>query len=33
MPHVHAFVLDVSKEILGKTKGFDKDYWLLTRSS
>ena len=29
-PHEHAFVLNVSKEILEKTEGFDKDDWPLT---
>ena len=30
-PHEHAFALDVSKEILEKTEGFDKNDWPLTR--
>ncbi|RPJ72522.1 MAG: PRC-barrel domain containing protein [Alphaproteobacteria bacterium] len=29
-PHEHAFALDVSKEILEKAEGFDKDDWPLT---
>jgi hypothetical protein len=29
-PHEHAFALDVSKEILEKAEGFDKDNWTLT---
>jgi hypothetical protein len=29
-PHEHAFALDVSKEILEKAEGFDKDNWPLT---
>jgi hypothetical protein len=29
-PHEHAFVLNVSKEILEKAGGFDKDNWPLT---
>jgi len=28
--HEHAFPLDVSKEILEKAEGFDKDNWTLT---
>ena len=30
MPHEHAFGLNVSKEILEKAEGFDKDNWPLT---
>jgi len=30
-PHEQALVFDVSKEILEKTDGFDKDNWPLTR--
>ena len=29
-PHEHAFALDVSKEILEKAEGFDKDDWPVT---
>jgi len=29
-PHEHAFVLNVSKETLGKAEGFDKDDWPVT---
>ena len=29
-PHEHAFALDVSKEILEKAEGFDKEDWPLT---
>ncbi len=29
--HDHAFVLDVSKDVLEKAEGFDKDKWPLTR--
>jgi hypothetical protein len=31
-PHEHAFILNVSKEILEKAEGFDKDNWPLTRA-
>jgi hypothetical protein len=31
-PHEHAFALDISKEILEKIEGFDKDDWPLTLS-
>ena len=30
-PHEHAFALNVSKEVLEKAQGFDKDKWPLTR--
>ena len=30
-PHEHAFVLEISKDVLEKAEGFDKDKWPLTR--
>ncbi|MHB8100707.1 MAG: PRC-barrel domain-containing protein [Methanosarcina sp.] len=30
-PHEHSFALNVSKEVLEKAQGFDKDKWPLTR--
>jgi len=29
--HEHAFLLDISKDVLEKAEGFDKDHWPLTR--
>lgn len=30
-PHEHAFVLDISRDVLERAEGFDKDNWPLTR--
>ena len=30
-PHVHALVLDISRDVLERAEGFDKDNWPLTR--